>query len=57
LRNHAADALSCLAPSLDKEELRQALKAIISQHWNGEKAKVFEPTMTALWQRLAEQTK
>jgi hypothetical protein len=53
LRNYSADALSCLAPCLDKDELQQALKAIDSQRWNREESKVFQAAATALRERLA----
>jgi hypothetical protein len=54
LRNYAADALSCLAPCLDKDEVQQALKAIDSQRWNREESKVFEAATIALQDRLAQ---
>ena len=52
LRNYAADALTCLAPCLDKDELQQALKAIDSQRWNREESKVFKVATIALRDRL-----
>jgi hypothetical protein len=54
LSNYAADALRELAPSLDKDEAEQALKAIDSQRWNPEEAKVFEAATIALKARLAQ---
>jgi hypothetical protein len=54
LRNYAADALSDLAPCLDKDEVGQALKAIDSQRWNREQSKVFEAATIALRDRLAQ---
>ena len=54
LSNYSADALTRLAPCLDKVELQQALKAIDSQPWNREEAKVFEAAKIALRDRLAQ---
>ncbi len=54
LRNYAADSLLLLAPVLTKDELRQSIAAIQSQHWSDEEKKVFENTKAALEKRLKE---
>jgi hypothetical protein len=54
LSNYAADALSYLAPCLDKDEVHQAIKAIDSQRWNREESKVFEAATIALRDRLGQ---
>jgi hypothetical protein len=54
LSNYAADALSVLAPCLDKDEVQQALKAIDSQRWNREESKVFDAATIALQDRMAQ---
>jgi hypothetical protein len=54
LNNYAADALSYLAPCLYEDEVKQALKAIDSQRWRPEEAKVFEAATIALQNRLAQ---
>ena len=54
LRNYAAEALSDLAPCLDKDEVQEALKAIDSQQWNREESKVFEAAAIALRDRSAQ---
>jgi hypothetical protein len=54
LKNYAADALSELAPFLDKDEVEQALKAIDSQPWNRGESQVFEAAVIALQDRMAK---
>jgi len=54
LSNYAADALRYLAPSVGKDDVEQALKAINSQRWNREESKVFEAATAALQDRLAQ---
>src|SRR5262249_2537895 len=54
LSNYAADALSYLAPCLDKDEVHEALKAIESQRWNPEELRVFGASTIALKDRLAQ---
>ena len=54
LSNYAADALTYLAPCLDKDEVQRALKAIESQQWNREESKVFDAATIALRDRLAQ---
>jgi hypothetical protein len=56
LHNYAADALTELAPCLNKDEVQQALKAIDSQRWNRDQSKVFETATSALRKR-SEQLK
>jgi hypothetical protein len=48
------DALSDLAPCLDKDEVQQALKAIVSQRGTREESTVFEAATIALQDRLAQ---
>jgi hypothetical protein len=54
LKNYAADALSYLAPCLDKDEVKQALKAIDSQRWSPDEAKAFKGATIALRDRSAQ---
>jgi hypothetical protein len=54
LSNYAADALSYLAPGLDKDEVQQALEAVARERFNPEESKVFEAATIALKDRLAQ---